>query len=335
MNWYYEKAGQRQGPIPESELDRLLASGEITAATLVWSEGMANWTPLGQARPTGSGQAAAPGEVPPEGFIKCTATGRYFPPSEIVYIDGKPYSAGAKPAVLQGVMQSGVVPVGFDTARDGPAWEQREQTGIVKAGWETIKAVLLKPSDAFQTMKREGGIGGPLLFAVIFGSIGSIAGLLYQFLMNLGTTAVAAQASQQTPGFNPAIFAGLSGGMMLVLAILMPAFIALGTFIGAGILQLALMICGGAKQPFETTFRTYCYVQGSAGILQLVPICGAMVSGIWALVCLCIGLSKTQEISVGKAVLAVLLPTIVCCLGVLVLGGAIAAALVAAQGTGQ
>ena len=35
MNWYYEKAGQRQGPITEAELDRLLASGEINATTLV------------------------------------------------------------------------------------------------------------------------------------------------------------------------------------------------------------------------------------------------------------------------------------------------------------
>ena len=332
MNWYYEKAGQRQGPIAESEFDRLIASGEITAATLVWCEGMANWTPLGQARPASSGQAAAPGEAVPEGFIKCTATGKYFPPSEIVYIDGKPYSAGAKPAVLQGVMQSGVVPSGFDVERNGPAWEQREQLGIVKAGWETIKAVLLKPSEAFQTMKREGGIGSVLLYPVIFGSIGSIVGLLYQFLIQMGTSSVAAQTAPQTPGFNSMMFAGMTGGMMLIFAILMPAFVALGCFVGAGILHLSLMICGGAKQPFETTFRTYCYVQGSAGILQLVPLCGAMVSGIWALVCLCIGLSKTQEISVGKAVLAVLLPTVVCCVGAFLVIGAIMGAVFAAQG---
>ena len=335
MNWYYEKAGQRQGPVPESELDRLIASGEINANTLVWSEGMANWTPLGQARPSSSGPTVAPGEVAPEGFIRCTATGRYFPPSEIVYIEGKPYSAAAKPAVLQGVMQSGVVPVGFDTDRKGPAWEQREQLGMVKAGWETIKAVLLKPSETFETMKRDGGLGGVLLYPVIFGSIGSIVGLGYQFLANMGTSALAQQGSQQTPGFNSAMFAGLTGGMMLIFAVLMPAFIALGSFIGAGILHLSLMICGGAKQPFETTFRTYCYVQGSAGILQIVPLCGAMVSGIWALVCLCIGLSKTHEISVGKAVLAVLLPTFVCCLGAVVVFGAIFGAVMAAQGAGN
>lgn len=121
----------------------------------------------------------------------------------------------------------------------------------------------------------------------------------------------------------------------MVFAILMPAFIAVGSFFGAGILHLALMVLGAAKQPFETTFRTYCYVQGAAGVLQVVPLCGAMVSGIWALVSLCIGLSKTQEISVGKAVLAVLLPTIVCCVGAFLIIGAIVGAAVAVQGAGQ
>ena len=100
-------------------------------------------------------------------------------------------------------------------------------------------------------------------------------------------------------------------------------------------LHLGLMICGGAKQPFETTFRTYCYAQGSASVLQIVPVCGAMASGIWALVCLCIGLSKTQEISVGKAVLAVFLPMIVCCGGLFLVFGAIFGAAMAAQGAGH
>ena len=130
MNWYYEKAGQRQGPVPEAELDRFLASGEINPTTLVWSEGMANWAPLAQARPSAASQAAVPGEAVPEGWIRCTATGRFFPPSEIVYIDGKAYSAAAKPAVLQGVMESGVVPAGLDTNRDGPASAEKRREAL-------------------------------------------------------------------------------------------------------------------------------------------------------------------------------------------------------------
>jgi hypothetical protein len=87
------------------------------------------------------------------------------------------------------------------------------------------------------------------------------------------------------------------------------------------------MICGGAKQPFETTLRTYCYTQGSASLLQVVPICGALVGGLWALVCVCIGLSKTHEIGVGRAVIAVLLPGMICCVGGVLIMGAVFTAI--------
>ncbi|MFM2241638.1 MAG: hypothetical protein RLZ97_493 [Verrucomicrobiota bacterium] len=50
--WYYSKGGQQLGPVPESELSRLAASGEINPATdLVWREGMADWQPASQALP--------------------------------------------------------------------------------------------------------------------------------------------------------------------------------------------------------------------------------------------------------------------------------------------
>jgi len=43
-NWYYSADGQeKKGPVLESELLQLLASGQISATTLVWCEGMANW----------------------------------------------------------------------------------------------------------------------------------------------------------------------------------------------------------------------------------------------------------------------------------------------------
>ncbi len=65
MNWYYAAGGQQQGPIDDAQLDALIQSGTVTPDTLVWREGMANWLPLRQARPsaesaTGSSPAGAP-----------------------------------------------------------------------------------------------------------------------------------------------------------------------------------------------------------------------------------------------------------------------------------
>ena len=42
--WYYAKGGQRQGPVPEEELQRLAASGELQSSDYVWKEGMSQWT---------------------------------------------------------------------------------------------------------------------------------------------------------------------------------------------------------------------------------------------------------------------------------------------------
>ena len=124
MNWYYESGGQQQGPVTETDLDRLLSEGKINPDTLIWREGMSGWTPLRTARPSAapsvpsspvppapglSLEPSAPGAIPSSttgsdqpqpGWIRCSFTGRYFPPSEIIYLEGKPYSAAAKPQVI-------------------------------------------------------------------------------------------------------------------------------------------------------------------------------------------------------------------------------------------
>lgn len=42
-SWFYASEGQQQGPYPEIQLREFIARGTITADTLVWTEGMANW----------------------------------------------------------------------------------------------------------------------------------------------------------------------------------------------------------------------------------------------------------------------------------------------------
>lgn len=338
MNWYYEQNGQRQGPVPESDLPTLLANGTINQRTLVWREGLANWTPLAEAwtppvpgaTPAASGTSGADeiagSPTPQPGWIQCSATGRWFPPSQIVTIAGKPYSAGAKPQILQGALESGVIPAASEADRTGPPWEQRQELGIVKSGWETMKGVLGNPNETFAKMKREGGLGTPILFMVLWGTIGTLFGLGYQFALQLLVPSV----SGQTAPPNALQMMGVTGGMIAIYAVMVPVFMVVSAFIGSGILHLSLMICGGAKQAFETTLRTYCYAQGSASMLQVVPGCGAVVSGIWALVATCIGLAKTHEITTGRAVCAVLLPTVVCCVGAFFIIGAVVGTVMAA-----
>ena len=61
MNWYYAVGGRQQGPVDDAQLDAMLQSGQINQDTLIWRDGMANWLPLRQARPS----AGAPPSVAP------------------------------------------------------------------------------------------------------------------------------------------------------------------------------------------------------------------------------------------------------------------------------
>jgi uncharacterized membrane protein len=59
MTWHYASGANRYGPVDDADIDRLLASGEITPDTLVWRAGMAEWRPLREARAAAIVGAAA------------------------------------------------------------------------------------------------------------------------------------------------------------------------------------------------------------------------------------------------------------------------------------
>ena len=193
----------------------------------------------------------------------------------------------------------------------GLPWEHRNQLGIVKAYIDTVTLVLTKPVEAFALMKKEGDMMGPLLFALIGGSIGLIVSFLFQI-------AFSALGIMQDQNGLANIF-GVGIGLVVFL-FLVPVLLAVGMFIWSGILHLCLMIVGGAKKPFETTFRVVCFSSGSTYLLSVIPFCGGMITGVWNLVLEVIGLARSHEIDTGKAVLAVLLPMIVCC-GIAILFG--------------
>jgi len=323
MNWYYAQGDQRQGPVSDSELDALIAAGTVNENTLVWKEGMANWTALKVARPSGAAAADVPA-----GWIRCTATGRFFPPEEIVYLDGKPYSAEAKPGVLQGVLQTGTLPTS-EIDRHGPAWEKRKELGFFKSIVATVKAVLLEPAETFSTMKREGGLGAPLGYQVLLTWVAFLAVALY----NVAFQGIIGSVTPKTNApFNPA---ALSATIMGVLVFVMPVLTVIGTFIFAGLIHLSLMLCQGARQPFEATFRTYCYAFGSATVLQFIPFCGGTAGFIWGVVAMCIGIAKVHEITTGRSVLAVLLPFGVCCVTLFLFYGALIAFIISTSKTGH
>ena len=245
-------------------------------------------------------------------------TGR-FAPTDIGWREGmanwQPLSqfaefAGVTPAAPP--LQTDAPSVsGSSGPRSGLPWDHRQERGFFNAFIETLVMVLTKPSEAFTAMKREGGFGEPLIYAIIGGWVGGII----SFLFSLGLHSVGFFADRHNA---LTAMAGM-GIRSAAIVILLPVLIVICLFIGSAVVHLCLMIVGGANQSFETTFRVLAFSQGSTGPLQIIPICGGLIAGVWALVCNCIGLARAHETDTGRAVLAVFLPLIVCCGGVFTL----------------
>ena len=193
-------------------------------------------------------------------------------------------------------------------ARSGLPWDQRQEKGFFNAFVETLLMVLGKPGVAFTAMKREGGLGEPLIYTVVGSSFG---GIIY-FAMTLFMPSLMTFGDRH----GLARLAGLGVGSIFGI-ILVPIFAVIAAFIAAAILHLCLMIVGGARQSFETTFRVVCFVGGSIDPLLILPFCGGFIVAVWKIILYCIGLARAHDTDTGRAVLAVILPVIVCCGGVI------------------
>lgn len=95
--WYYEQNGNRIGPVDEATMRSLIANRTISIDTLVWTNGMANWTPLQQT------QLAAGLPVPPPSPYSAPAAPQYTQPVVSHHPEAKDRVAYVLLAVLLGL----------------------------------------------------------------------------------------------------------------------------------------------------------------------------------------------------------------------------------------
>ncbi|WP_411845544.1 GYF domain-containing protein [Roseibacillus persicicus] len=82
--WYFESNGTQQGPEDSGQIQKRLSNGELSGSTLVWREGMGDWTPLSQV-PELNSHTVAPVQA---------VAGPYAPPQHIQGVLG---AAGSMP----------------------------------------------------------------------------------------------------------------------------------------------------------------------------------------------------------------------------------------------
>jgi len=203
-------------------------------------------------------------------------------------------------------------------ARTGPQWEQ--EGPFFERYATTAYAVLMSPVEFFSSMRRQGGLGPPLIFGIVGTLLGGVATLIYNLLLSMIGAGFSGPEAVRDQVFGHVFATGCG-------LVILPFAGVIGMFVAALIYHLMLMLLRGARFGFETTMRVTAYTHGATGLLQLVPFCGSIVAAVWMIVVSIIGLSRAHEISTGKAAAAVLLPVVICCVVAMLFYAAVIAAI--------
>jgi len=202
-------------------------------------------------------------------------------------------------------------------------WEARETRGLLPSFFDTLGLIVTRPAEAWARMRQSGDTTSPLLFgtAICWLSM-ALQGILFRLI-----------AAPALPAFLQRRFGTLSrfGGTGLAVRLIVAPFVILiALFIGAAILHFCCMLTGAlqnSRSGFEGTLRVVCYSEVSS-LASIIPVVGVLIGIIWWMVLAVQGVQRLHQTTSGKALAAVLIPVVVCCGGLILVGLAIGAAVV-------
>jgi hypothetical protein len=220
-------------------------------------------------------------------------------------------------------------------------WEERQSLGFLDSLIATVKLLVTAPSDAFGRLRRDGDMVSPILFGVILTFVGQVFSQIWSLLFGAAMMSMFSGmgAMEGMEGMGDLAFFGATNiASALIALVLTPIFYLIVLFIAAGIYHLCLMLFGAVESSplgFEGTLKAVAYIS-VANLAQIVPFVGGLIAAIASIILLVVGFQQVHRTTQGKAIGAVLLPIVVCCvcviLGAVIFGGMIAG--LASQGGG-
>lgn len=189
-------------------------------------------------------------------------------------------------------------------------WEERDRLGFVEALVQSVRLLVLEPSNAFTRLRPDGDITSPMLFGILISWICLLFSQLWSVVLSSSMRGVFGGMEGFEEVFRAPSVLALAGTMVV-----WPVAFVVLAFVGAGILHLSLMMVGAmqtSEHGFEGTLKVYIYATVSWFAL-LIPIVGGLVASLWHVVLLVIGFSAVHRTTQGRALVAALIPTIACC----------------------
>lgn len=215
-----------------------------------------------------------------------------------------------------------------DMPSQGTEWDTETQGRWVDAFISVLKTSIVDPVTFFERVAKGRGWLRPWAYALIISTAVFLIAAAYQAGFQL--LAVSGELLMDYANPFAVMTMPFSALFLIIFAVVgIPLGTTLALLMQAGIYHLCLMLLGAAKRDFMSTFRVACYAMGPQ-FFQIVPLFGGLIGGVWQIVLTIIGLKVVHETSYGRAVLAVLLPMLLCCGIITIIGMAIAGWIFAA-----
>lgn len=168
---------------------------------------------------------------------------------------------------------------------------------------EKVKGFLMEPSKTFDASKEDTLEDAIKYYAVIIAVYSALFALIATFalgslgsMMGLGQLGMMAGAG-----------AGIGGALIIFVTMLVLGII--GVFISGAIIHIGVLIVGG-KKGITQTIKAVIYGSTPGLLLGWIPLIG-MLAAIWSFVLEILGIRQLQEVTTGRAIIAVIIPVVI------------------------
>lgn len=175
-------------------------------------------------------------------------------------------------------------------------WERLQSMGFFPGLFDTVKQVMLTPTEFFSSLSGNGGFSHPAAFYLLIMEVPALA-LVFWLMSGLFP-----EAQSEASGL---FEMGLTGIGALTFLLVFPVFMVINLFLSSGVYHLLLLALGEGSAGFEGTFRVVCY-SAAPMVLALIPVFGMWAGGIWQLICLFFGFRFVHGITAAKAALPII-----------------------------